>query len=95
MKPFQLASNLLRLQPNVRSLLRRNTCLLLKDICGHEPDISKHNRQVLMDFTENESQHFSLALYLLLSRFDEEQICDYLDGLKHLIIDSHHLKHEP
>jgi len=32
------------------------------------------------------------VLYILLSRFDDEQICDYLDGLKHMIIDERHRK---
>ena len=92
MNTFHLASNILRLQPNVRSLLRRNVCLLLKAVCGSVPDISKHNRKLLMDFTEHQAQSFCFVLYMLLSRFDDEQICDYLDGLKHLIIDERHRK---
>ena len=88
MNTLHLASNILRLQPNVRSLLRRNVCLLLKAVCGSVPDISKHNRKLLMDFTERQAQSFCFVL----SRFDDEQICDYLDGLKHLIIDERHRK---
>ena len=92
MNAFHLASNILRLQPNVRSLLRRNVCLLLKAVCGSVPDISHHNRKLLMDFTEHYAQSFCFVLFILLSRFDNEQICDYLDGLKHLIIDERHRK---
>jgi len=92
MNTLHLASNILRLQPNVRSLLRSNICLLLKSVCGSVPDISHHNRKLLMDFTERQAQSFCLVLYILLSRFDDEQICDYLDGLKHMIIDERHRK---
>jgi len=92
MNTLHLASNILRLQPNVRSLLRRNVCLLLKAVCGSVPNISRHNRKFLMDFTERQAQSFCFVLYMLLSRFDEEQICDYLDGLKHMILDERHRK---
>ena len=87
METLHLASNIFRLMPNIRSLLRRNICLLLNDTCGILPDLKMNQSKQIMDITEHEALDFCATLLILLSQYNEEEICDYLDRLKHMIID--------
>ena len=87
MGTLHLASNIFRLMPNVRSLLRRNTCLLLNEAYGILPDLKKNQSKQILEITEHKALDFCATLLILLSQYNEEEICDYLDRLKHMIID--------
>ena len=84
MQKYFPARNVMQLLPNVRSMLRRNHCLLLMDL---GIDMTPQERQLLIDHTEQNAYEFCKTLFVLLMRFNREEICNYLDGMKHLIID--------
>ncbi len=46
----------------------------------------KYEQKLLMDMCEQEAEDFTMVLSIALLFYNEEDICDFLDGLKHLII---------
>lgn len=76
------AINALSLKTNIRSLLRRNLSLL-----NHQANIGldAKRRQQLKTDTEEMATGFSFVLSVMVSYMTDEEICDFLDGWKHII----------
>ena len=74
--------DLLPLVANVRSMLRRNYTLMFTHL-GYEMTDERLNQMIAN--TEIEALDFVLTLQTLLLFMTEEEACDYLDGLKHIV----------
>ena len=78
--------NALSLKNNVRSMLRRNMAIMELHSTGEKLDAEE--RKKLRKETESMARHFTCILGILISFMTDEEICDFLDGWKHVIIDS-------
>ena len=78
----EAATNALSLKANIRSLLRRNITLLDLDY-GHKVDSKE--KHLLKSDTESMATGFSFMLSIMVCYMTDEEICDFLDGWKHLI----------
>ena len=78
--------NVFTLKRNIRSMLRRNLTMMLS-IGNHAID-DKKREQLKVD-SENMARQFTCVLSILVSYMSDEEICDFLDGWKHIIIDCH------
>ena len=67
---------------NVRTMLRRNEAIKLRNL-GLE--MTDERRRQLIAETEKDATDFALTLQTLLLFMTEEEACDYLDGLKHIV----------
>ena len=67
---------------SVRTMLRRNEAIKLRNL-GLE--MTDERRLQMMEKTDEESLDFALTLQTLLLFMTEEEKCDYLDGLKHIV----------
>ena len=67
---------------NVRTMLRRNYTIMF---CNLGFKMTDERRLQMMDKTDEESLDFVLTLLALLLFMTEEEKCDYLDGLKHIV----------
>lgn len=67
---------------NVRTMLRRNETIKLRKL-GLE--MTDERRRQLIAETEKDATDFALTLQTLLLFMTEEEKCDYLDGLKHIV----------
>lgn len=74
--------DLLPLVANVRSMLRRNYTLMLTRL-GFS--MTGDRRRQMMAMTGQEALDFVLTLQTLLLFMTDEEACDYLDGLKHMV----------
>lgn len=79
--------NALSLKNNVRSMLRRNLAVMEMRSTGEQLDAEE--RKKLKKETESMARHFTCILGILISFMSEEEICDFLDGWKHVITDEH------
>jgi hypothetical protein len=79
-KPEQ--RKLFSLVESVRSMLRRNYTVMFCDL-GFR--MTEERRRQMMAETEVEAVDFVLTLQTLLLYMTEEERCDYLDGLKHIV----------
>ena len=79
----EAAINALTLKTNIRSLLRRNLSLL--NLSTGKTSNKKELQRLKAD-TESMATGFSFVLSLMVSYMTDEEICDFLDGWKHLII---------
>ena len=75
---------MLSLMENVRSMLRRNYTIMF---CNLGFKMTDERRRQMMAETEKEAEEFVLTLQALLLFMTEEEACDYLDGLKHIVTD--------
>jgi hypothetical protein len=73
---------LFSLVESVRSMLRRNYTVMFCDL-GFR--MTEERRRQMMAETEVEAVDFVLTLQTLLLYMTEEERCDYLDGLKHIV----------
>ena len=69
---------------SVRTMLRRNYTIMLIRQCLEMTD---ERRRQMMAETEKEALDFVQTLQTLLLYMTEEEMCDYLDGLKHIVTD--------
>ena len=69
---------------SVRTMLRRNYTIMLIRQCLEMTD---ERRRQMMAETEKEALDFAQTLQTLLLYMTEEEACDYLDGLKHIVTD--------
>ena len=76
--------NAISMKTNIRSMLRRNLTFMLS-IGDRLPGPSE--REELKRDSENMARNFAFTLGILLSYMSDEEICDYLDGWKHIITD--------
>jgi hypothetical protein len=67
---------------NVRTMLRRNEAIKLRNL-GLE--MTDERRRQLIAETEKDATDFVITLQTLLLFMTEEEACDYLDGLKHIV----------
>ena len=67
---------------SVRTMLRRNEAIKLR-ILGLE--MTEERRRQLVAETEKDATDFAITLQTLLLFMTEEEACDYLDGLKHIV----------
>lgn len=67
---------------NVRTMLRRNEAIKLRNL-GLE--MTDERRRQLIAETEKDATDFAITLQTLLLFMTEEEKCDYLDGLKHIV----------
>ena len=67
---------------NVRTMLRRNEAIKLRNL-GLE--MTDERRRQLIAETEKDATDFAITLQTLLLFMTEEEACDYLDGLKHIV----------
>jgi hypothetical protein len=67
---------------NVRTMLRRNYTIMFSRL-GFE--MAGWRRRQMMAETEKEAEEFVLTLQALLLFMTEEEACDYLDGIKHIV----------
>ena len=67
---------------SVRTMLRRNEAIKLRNL-GLE--MTDERRRQMMAETEKEAVDFVITLQTLLLFMNEEEKCDYLDGLKHIV----------
>ena len=67
---------------SVRTMLRRNEAIKLRNL-GLE--MTDERRRQLIAETEKDATDFALTLQTLLLFMTEEEKCDYLDGLKHIV----------
>ena len=67
---------------NVRTMLRRNEAIKLRNL-GLE--MTDERRRQLIAETEKDATDFVITLQTLLLFMTEEEKCDYLDGLKHIV----------
>ena len=67
---------------NVRTMLRRNEAIKLRNL-GLE--MTDERRRQLIAETEKDATDFALTLQTLLLFMTEEEKCDDLDGLKHIV----------
>ena len=67
---------------NVRTLRRRNEAIKLRNL-GLE--MTDERRRQLIAETEKDATDFVITLQTLLLFMTEEEACDYLDGLKHIV----------
>ena len=67
---------------SVRSMLRRNYTIMF---CNLGFWMTDERRRQMMAETEKEAVDFVLTLQTLLLFMTEEEACDYLDGLKHIV----------
>ena len=67
---------------SVRTMLRRNEAIKLR-ILGLE--MTDERRRQLIAETEKDATDFAITLQTLLLFMTEEEACDYLDGLKHIV----------
>ena len=68
----------------VRTMLRRNYTIMFIRQCLEMTD---ERRRQMMAETEKEALDFAQTLQTLLLYMTEEEACDYLDGLKHIVTD--------
>ena len=76
------AINALTLNANIRSLLRRNMSLM---ILRAGKTIDPRKRQQMKNDTDDMATGFAFLLSIIVSFMTDEEICDFLDGWKHLI----------
>ena len=67
---------------SVRTMLRRNEAIKLRNL-GFE--MTYQRRRQLIAETEKDAIDFVQTLQTLLLFMTEEEACDYLDGLKHIV----------
>jgi len=67
---------------SVRTMLRRNEAIKLR-IQGLE--MTDERRRQLVAETGKDATDFAITLQTLLLFMTEEEACDYLDGLKHIV----------
>ena len=67
---------------SVRTMLRRNEAIKLRNL-GLE--MTDERRRQLIAETEKDATDFAITLQTLLLFMTEEEACDYLDGLKHIV----------
>ena len=67
---------------SVRTMLRRNEAIKLR-LQGLE--MTDERRRQLIAETEKDATDFAITLQTLLLFMTEEEACDYLDGLKHIV----------
>ena len=67
---------------SVRTMLRRNYTIMFSRL-GLE--MTDERRRQMMAETEKEAMDFVITLQTLLLFMTEEEKCDYLDGLKHIV----------
>ena len=65
-----------------RTMLRRNEAIKLR-LLGLE--MTDERRRQLIAETEKDATDFAITLQTLLLFMTEEEACDYLDGLKHIV----------
>ena len=75
---------MLSLMENVRTMLRRNYTIMF---CNLEFKMTDERRRQMMAETKKEALDFAQTLQTLLLYMTEEEACDYLDGLKHIVTD--------
>ena len=73
---------MLSLMENVRTMLRRNYTIMF---CNLGFKMTDERRRQMMAETETEAVDFVITLQTLLLNMTEEEMCDYLDGLKHIV----------
>lgn len=89
MKEKKLTPELRRfysLVDSVRTMLRRNYTIMF---CNLGFRMTDERRLQMMEKTDEESLDFVLTLLALLLFMTEEEKCDYLDGLKHIVTGSY------
>ena len=67
---------------SVRTMLRRNYTIMF---CNLGFRMTDERRRQMMAETEKEAVDFVITLQTLLLFMTEEEKCDYLDGLKHIV----------
>ena len=67
---------------SVRTMLRRNYTIMF---CNLGFEMTDERRRQMMAETEKEAVDFVITLQTLLLFMTEEEKCDYLDGLKHIV----------
>ena len=67
---------------SVRTMLRRNYTIMF---CNLGFRMTDERRRQMMAETEKEAVDFVITLQTLLLFMTEEEMCDYLDGLKHIV----------
>ena len=67
---------------SVRTMMRRNEAIKLRNL-GLE--MTDERRRQLIAETEKDATDFVITLQTLLLFMTEEEACDYLDGLKHIV----------
>ena len=67
---------------SVRTMLRRNYTIMF---CNLGFRMTDERRLQMMEKTDEESLDFVLTLLALLLFMNEEEKCDYIDGLKHIV----------
>ena len=67
---------------SVRTMLRRNEAIKLRNL-GLE--MTDERRRQLIAETGKDATDFVITLQTLLLFMTEEEACDYLDGLKHIV----------
>ena len=67
---------------SVRTMLRRNYTIMF---CNLGFKMTDERRRQMMAETEKEALDFVQTLQTLLLFMTEEEACDYLDGLKHIV----------
>ena len=77
--------NALSLKNDVRNMLRRNMAVMEMHSTGE--DLDAEQRKKLKKETESMARHFTCILGILISFMTDEEICDFLDGWKHIITD--------
>ena len=85
MKEKKLTPELRRfysLVDSVRTMLRRNYTIMF---CNLGFKMTDERRRQMMAETEKEALDFVQTLQTLLLFMTEEEACDYLDGLKHIV----------
>ena len=75
---------MLLLMDHVRTMLRRNDTIMFSRL-GYR--MTARRRKKMMVETEKEALDFVQTLQTLLLYMTEEEMCDYLDGLKHIVTD--------
>ena len=67
---------------SVRTMLRRNYTIMF---CNLGFKMTDERRLQMMAETDKEAVDFVITLQTLLLFMTEEEKCDYLDGLKHIV----------
>ena len=67
---------------SVRTMLRRNEAIKLRN---QGLEMTDERRRQLIAETEKDATDFVITLQTLLLFMTEEEACDYLDGLKHIV----------
>lgn len=80
------AINALSMKQNIRSMLRRNLSLMNRRLGEKQ---TEQERKQLKSDTEGMAEGFVFMLSTIFCYMTDEEICDYLDGWKHIIIDCH------